>query len=182
MQIVTLDPENWQLFRQIRLEALRTDPQAFSSRLAETEQRPDSHWQTRLAQAQEGKNSWLLFAREGDRIVGIIGAFREQGETPATGSPTLAGVVEIYSVFVRPEARGKGVGTALMAAVLDAAGRAEGARRARLTVNAAQSAAVALYRRFGFQVVEEREGILGDGKTCQELVMEKELSPLRRGR
>jgi ribosomal protein S18 acetylase RimI-like enzyme len=42
-------------------------------------------------------------------------------------------------------------------------------------VNASQSAAVGLYRRFGFEVVREVNAVLGDGKTHREYVMERSL-------
>jgi len=76
VQIVKLKAEEWRLYRQIRLEALRNDPQSFVPAYADTLQLPDSHWQGRLEDAREAEHTWLLFAREGERMVGGIGAIR----------------------------------------------------------------------------------------------------------
>jgi ribosomal protein S18 acetylase RimI-like enzyme len=162
-QIVTLAPDEWQQFRQIRLEALLAEPQAFGSTYDATLQRPDSHWRERLEQVQAGENSWLLFAREGERLIGMTGAFRaEESDT-----------VEIYSVYVAKDRRGLGVGNALMTAILEAVCQPGIFRKAILGVNSNQSAAVALYRRFGFEVVAENTGIMGDGQPALGYVMEK---------
>lgn len=55
----------------------------------------------------------------------------------------------VEDVFVREEARGSGLGRALMTAAV-ARARERGARRMELDVNEANPAAVALYSSFGF--------------------------------
>ena len=62
-QIVKLAPDEWQQYKQIRLDSLLTEPQAFGSKYEDQQQRPDSYWQGRLSEAQAGKKGWLLFAR-----------------------------------------------------------------------------------------------------------------------
>lgn len=164
-QIVKLAPKDWQRYRQIRLESLLVEPQAFSSSYENVVQRPASHWQQRLQEAQEGKRSCLLFARETDRIIGIIGAYR--------GDDSDA--VEIISVYVAQDRRGQGVAAALMQAMLEEVSRCGAFRKAVLTVNTGQAAAVALYQKYGFQIVGETRGMMGDGITYSGYIMEKEL-------
>ena len=165
IQIVTLMPEEWQLYKQIRLESLLMEPKAFSSSYAEILQKPDSYWQERLAEAQSREKSYLLFAKENERIVGMIGAYGPEGSE----------VVEIVSVYVTQEKRGQGVATALMTEILEEVGKGKSFRKAVLTVNDSQTAAFALYRNFGFQIVGKISGIMGDGKSHAGYVMEKEL-------
>ena len=43
-------------------------------------------------------------------------------------------------------------------------------------MNAGQIAAVVLYRHFGFEIVGEKIGVMGDGNSYQGYIMEKELS------
>lgn len=165
-QIVKLAAEAWRQYKQIRLESLLREPQAFGSRYEDQILKPDSYWQGRLAEAQSGEKSWLLFAREGDRLIGMIGAYRAEE----------AGVVEIISVYVNREKRGLGVGSLLMSAILDEVIKPGVFQKAVLGVNKEQTTAVALYRRFGFQVVGEKTGVEGDGLAHTGYVMEKLLA------
>jgi ribosomal protein S18 acetylase RimI-like enzyme len=165
VEIITLPADQWQRYREIRLEALREEPQAFSSSHADVEQRPPDFWQGRLAEAARRETSWLLFAQAGGRLVGMIGAFVDQEP----------GTAQIISVYVCHAARGKGVGKALMEAILAEVRKMEGIRKAALDVNRRQTAALALYRRMGFEVVGEKESKTGDGQMALEYVMEKRL-------
>ena len=145
-QVVTLTSENWQLYKQIRLESLLMEPHAFSSNYSDVLQRPDSHWQERLIEAQAGEKSCLLFAKENEQIIGMIGAtFAEEN-----------GVVEIISVYVSKEKRGHGVATALMASILEEVGQGNAFWKAVLTVSADQTAAVAIYGILVFKSLEIR--------------------------
>jgi ribosomal protein S18 acetylase RimI-like enzyme len=163
VEMVKLPPEQWQRYREIRLEALREEPQAFGSSYAEMEQRSDTYWQERLADAAQGETSRLLFAQEGERLIGMIGAFYDETQENA----------HIISVYVSKAARGKGVGKALMASILSELGKKAGMRNVVLGVNQEQTAAVALYRQFGFEVASELEEVQGDGKEHRGYVMEK---------
>ncbi len=84
---------------------------------------------------------WGVVAEVDGRIVGQLGVSGE-------------GRMEI-GMWVAPEWRGKGVGTALMNAALDYA-RTHGAYKISLEVWPHNAAAIALYEKFGF----EREGYL----------------------
>jgi ribosomal protein S18 acetylase RimI-like enzyme len=165
-QIVKLTKDEWPLYQKIRLESLKMEAHAFGSSYAEVRQRPDSHWQERLLEAQAGEKSWLLFAKENDRIIGMIGAY----------CPDQNDVVEIVSVYVTKEKRGQGIATALLAAILEQIGRKRTFRKAELSVNAKQTAAVALYRHMGFQIVGKKTGMMGDGKDYTCYIMEKNLT------
>ena len=165
-QIVKLPVDAWPLYKQIRLKSLKMEAQAFGSSYAEVLQRPDSHWQERLVEAQAGKKSWLLFAKEDERIVGMIGAF----------CPNQSAVVEIVSVYVTQEKRGQGIGGALLTAILEEVGQDHTFKKAVLSVNAGQTAAVALYQHFGFRIVGQKTGVMGDGNSYTGCNMVKEIS------
>lgn len=165
LQIVRLHPEQWMRYREIRLEALSQEPQAFGTTYENMLQEPPEFWRDRLMEAARAEKSWLLFAQAGDRLIGIIGAVYD--ETIATA--------DVISVFVQKAERGKGVGKALMAEILSEIGKIKGIRKAALGVNQEQQAAVRLYRSFGFEVVEEVDEVQGDGLNHPGYRMEKQL-------
>jgi predicted GNAT family acetyltransferase len=117
-KIIQLLPEQWRCYREIRLESLREEPQAFGSAYADMAQRPPAYWQGRLVDAARGEVSWLLFAQEGGRLVGMIGAFYDEIQETAN----------IVSVYVSIGARGKGAGETLMEAILSEIGKKKGIR------------------------------------------------------
>lgn len=170
IEIVQLPVEEWQAYRALRLEALSEAPQAFGSTYLDQVDKLETFWQARLEAAARGEDSCLLFARMGERLVGMMGAFRETAGTD---------MAEIVSVYVSPSARGLGVGARLMEAILETLQR-WGVRRARLGVNIEQTAAVRLYQRFGFREVERVRHTMGDGAEHDEVFMECELP--RQGR
>src|SRR5512144_2887178 len=98
IEIILLPPEQWERYRKIRLESLLEEPQAFGSSYTTMAQQPPEYWQGRLADAALGEKSLLLFAQEGDRLVGMIGAFF--GEEPD--------VAEIVSVYTSRTVGGRG--------------------------------------------------------------------------
>ncbi len=155
--IGALAPERWREYRRLRLEALRSDPDAFSSTFAESERFPDDFWRGRLSDP----DVIFRFARRGDRLVGMASALCDQN--PAT----------IVSVHVERDERGKGVGGRLMAAVLDAIAARPEIDAARLWVSETRPAAIALYRRLGFQPIDREIGavVTVDG-VYDELIME----------
>lgn len=89
----------------------------------------------------ERDDACMLLAFEGDRVVGQA--------TLAGDGPSDLGM------HVAAEARGRGVGTALLAACIDWA-RSAGSHKIALQVWPHNEAAIALYEKFGF----EREGYL----------------------
>ena len=74
----------------------------------------------------------------------------------AGGYQEAPGVVELISMFVRPQARGRGVGVALIDAVIGWA-RARDASSVRLWVTETNTRARLLYERQGFTVTAERQ-------------------------
>ena len=131
-----LTPGDWQIFRALRLAALEEAPYAYSSVLADWRGENDSEkrWRARLTTVP-----YNAVAHLGGVEAGIAG-----GTTPDDCAQT-----ELISMWVAPFARGRGVGDALVGAVV-AWARAAGAARVSLRVLDGNAAAAALYERNGF--------------------------------
>jgi ribosomal protein S18 acetylase RimI-like enzyme len=104
--------------------------------------RPGDHGIVAEAELEPVGAAWFRVFPDDDPEGGFIG-----GETP-----------ELLIAIV-PEHRGKGVGGLLLSALLDKA-REEGRTSIGLNVQRSNLPAVALFRRHGFEVRRDREGIL----------------------
>ena len=137
--------DDWQALRDIRLEALRDAPTAFGSTYERESGRGEAHWRDRIARG----GTFLAYIPEASAPVpaGLIGCYQED---PVTA--------ELVSMYVRPRARGRGVGEALVAAVIGWA-RDQHAAEVHLWVTEANAPARALYERCGFALTGERQPV-----------------------
>jgi putative acetyltransferase len=103
-------------------------------------------WRSRLAEYDTpGKSDLLLVAEMDGRVVGNAGLH-------ATGTAVRRRHAMTLGIAVLPAWQRRGLGSALMGALLDAADNWLGCLRLELTVYTDNVAAIALYRRFGFEV------------------------------
>ena len=107
-----------------------------------------------------------LVAVDGERVVGWAAV------SPTSGRECYAGVVE-HSVYVSADARGRGVGRALMEALVASTDEA-GIWTIQTSVFPENEASVALHERVGFRVVGRRERIAKlDGVWRDTLLLER---------
>ncbi len=156
-----LTPDDWAIWRELRLAALADAPYAFGSRLSdwEGEGNREDRWRARL----EVSGSFNVVAMLVGQPVGM-----------ASGVPASDGVAELISMWVSPAARGRGVGDQLVRAV-ERWARQVHAEVLQLAVAQGNDNAEALYRRNGFR----ETGKLGDlmpGGVSREYIMAKTLS------
>ena len=131
---------DWQALREIRLQALRDAPDAFSSTHAREAILGEDEWHRRATR----DGSFLAFLPE-VCPAGLGGGYLAAPDT-----------VELISMFVRPQARGRGVGEAIIDAVVGWAIRKD-ASTVHLWVTETNKAARKLYERCGFTVTAERQ-------------------------
>ncbi len=146
----TAVPADWEILRDIRLAALRDAPYAFGSTYAGEVTFSKADWLRRIA----GDSTFLAYlsgaagpvGSGGPGPVGLAAAYQEE-----------PGVIELVSMWVRPRARGLGVGEALIAAVADWARTAKNAAILHLWVTESNKPARLLYERHGFEPTGERQ-------------------------
>lgn len=133
--ITRLTESDWRAFAELRLQALYDSLGPRDAQYLQESSFTAAQWRRRLrAHAQ-------FAAVVDDRPVGLIGAQREHAES-----------VYLYSLWLRPEVRGRGIGRGLVSAAVDWA-RAIGVRTVTLRVNATNTAALGVYRMLGFRPV-----------------------------
>jgi ribosomal protein S18 acetylase RimI-like enzyme len=151
--------DDWPALREIRLAALLDAPDAFASTYAREETLDEAAWRARIARG----GSFLAYVPEISvaEPVGLAGGYEAE-----------PGTVGLISMWVRPQARGRGVGEALITAVLGWA-QARQARSVHLWVTETNKAARGLYERCGFKPTGERQP-LPSNPALGELAMARE--------
>ncbi|MCB1995926.1 MAG: GNAT family N-acetyltransferase [Rhodoferax sp.] len=147
--------------------ALMADPQVFGG-LMQLPFPSEAQWRQRLEGSDNGSAELSLVAERDGDIVGSAGLH-------PVGPAVRRRHVAIIGISVRPDAQGQGVGTALMQALCDYADRWAHILRIELGVYTDNVRAIALYRRFGFEVEGThrgyalRDGVFVDSHTMARL-------------
>lgn len=158
-------PEEAALYRDIRLDALKSDPDAFGSTFGEESKQPLHLFTKRL------ETSAVFGAFAGSELVGVVGFFVKPSCKEAH-----KGV--LVGMYVRPGARTGGIGRRLVEAVIDHA--RQKVEVVQLTVIKENQRAVRLYARLGFvEYGVERKSLKQDGRYWDEVLMAKPLLPER---
>ena len=164
IEIITLPVSSWQEYKELRLRALKTEPQAFSSLYEKEIVYPDTKWQQRLQNVESGK-SWIFFGKLNGKLVAIIGTYKDEEDMKNYQ-------VWIFGAYVDPEARRKGIAKLLMEKMLGELKKHKDITVVKLGVNINQESAKKLYEKFGFRTIKTETVLFGDGLKHEELIME----------
>jgi ribosomal protein S18 acetylase RimI-like enzyme len=139
--------DDWRTYRDVRLASLLDSPHAFWTTYEQAAANRAADWRSRLEWP-----TWIAMAPVAPGPappvvpVGLAGLWHAPGAPP--------GEVLLVQMWVAGWARGRGVATALIEAVLDGA-RGDGWTRVVLDVAQANARASACYRRAGFRPTGE---------------------------
>jgi ribosomal protein S18 acetylase RimI-like enzyme len=137
------EPDEWQLYRDLRLHALEESPESFGSTYAYEVLRSDGEWATRLSRGVLSPRDLPLLAEVNAEPCGLAWVRIEASEPD---------VAHLYQMWVAPTRRRQGTGRALMNAAVAWAHLAA-ARTMVLDVTTENLDAVRLYERCGFRPV-----------------------------
>lgn len=161
-EVRRLSPAEAALYRDIRLEALRLSPEAFSSTFAVEAAEPPEWFADRLGA------SAVFGAFAGKELLGIAGFFARMGAKEAH-----KGV--LWGVYVRPAARGAGLGRRLAEAVLAHARHC--VELIQTSVISGNAPARRLYAGLGFvEYGIEKNALKENGQYWDDVLMAKPLS------
>lgn len=131
-------------YRTLMLDAYAREPGAFTSTVAERASLPQAWWEDRVSQAPDPTER-VFGAFSAGQLVGAAGLRRQRRER-------MRHKTSLFGLYVEPAYRGRGVGRALVEAVLTHAAALPGTRIVQLTVVEANDAARRLYAACGFEV------------------------------
>ena len=157
----TVGADDWQAMRDIRLDALREAPYAFASTYAREAAFPERTWRER---ATSGNSIVAYLPDLGRGPMGLVASIQ-----------VVPGELELVSMWVRPQARGQQVASALVEAVVERA-RRTGLLRVHLWVTESNKPARRLYERCGFSPTGERQ-LLPSDPALMELAMARTVAP-----
>lgn len=131
-------------YQVLRLRGLRESPEAFGSTYEGEVDTPLEQIAERLSRGSDRENVMFgAFNENGGALVGLAGL----GRGTSLKTRHRCG---IWGMYVAPEGRGRGVGRALMSALIAHARTLQGVERLVLGVESGNEAARALYHALGF--------------------------------
>lgn len=164
VQIRELEPHEVKLHRDLALRALRDSPDSFGETLEQARAQPWSHWEQLTRSVTDPDRHVMFLACESEAVC---------GSTYGLLDPERSDTGRVGGMWVDPAWRRRGIGWSLLEAVLDWA-RRRGLRRLALWAPSHNPAAVALYRRAGFEETGRRRPLPTDSN-LQIIEMERKL-------
>lgn len=157
-EIRKLPQSKWKDYREIRLEGLKNDPEAFASSYEEELEFGEDVWKRRMPN--------VIFALVNGITAGVITCIAGHREKVKHTS-------DIFGFYVRKEYRNRGIGSMLLEAAISNIREDPEVKKINLSVSSTQVAAISLYQKTGFvKVGEATDQFLVNGKFSNEVFME----------
>ena len=160
-------PEDWQVFRDIRLLALQESAEAFGSSYAREVKLPESQWRDTLSE----KDGAIFGLFEGDKIIGL-----GRVKTSSTNSQQAG----LFMGYIAAEYRGKGFSKELYISRITWAMNHPNLKTLFTINKESNLAAQGMNKGFGFKLVSRStRNDWPDGSTDDELRFELDLEQAR---
>jgi ribosomal protein S18 acetylase RimI-like enzyme len=159
-KIKNLDVKRWKEFKDLRLDALLSEPTAFGRSYEYEEKFKPKIWKDLL------KEEKFLFALVDDKVVGMIG-YR------SSGMEKTKHIAMIIAVYVQKKYRGLRIGYKLYKEILRKI-KTKKFKKISIGVNSKQLPALRLYEKFGFEIVGHfKKELKVKNKYYDEYILEK---------
>lgn len=153
IKVRLLDVDEWQLYRDVRLAALRDAPEAFVARSEDEASYDDDFWREQMSLATR------IVAERGDEPVGLVGLGLHE-EDPQKAA--------VFGLWTAPSLRGHHVGWDLVSIARQKATE-DGCRLLYFWVISDKAAAIGFAGSFGFRPTSERRAVrVRDGQAEKE--------------
>lgn len=150
--------DDLKIFKNLRLEALRMEPESFASSAKDWEKFSDEDWSHKLIESE------VFAAFQEDDAIGVAALTHHRGAKTSHGAT-------VGMVYVRKQMRGAGHAAALMHEVI-AQAKDAGVQQLELTVSGANPAAIRFYVKEGFSEVGRiPAGFIHNGTAVDDVLM-----------
>ncbi len=148
--IKNLPLERWEEFKNLKIEAIKDSPSAFSHELSEAESQPDESWRSVLNKNIERK-SIVIFLESEEKLIGLIGGRVYSKEMFKHNA-------SIDTLYINKKYRGRGLAELLEKTIIEMISQNPQVINIICEVSSSQVASLALQKKLGFQV----SGVLKD--------------------
>lgn len=137
--IRSVQPDEWERVRDLRLRALADAPDAFGATIEHEREGTEDFWRAWVSGWEGSTNAMTVAEADGEWVGMAVGS--RSGDEPDA---------HLYGMWVEPERRGGGIGSDLVEAVVGWA-RSWGAASVVLGVTETNAAAAGFYEHLGFE-------------------------------
>ena len=151
-----MSEDDWEIFRSIRLEALKEHPCLFLKSYDKEKTQEEEYWRNYL----RGERGAVFVLEDNGIPIGLTGAFRYSGIPEDT--------VSLGMSFIRSEYRGRGLSGLFYEARINWAKNQSGVNRIIVAHRAGNEASKRANQKFGFTLYEVKEIDFPDGSRDDE--------------
>ncbi|MGE6375980.1 N-acetyltransferase family protein [Peribacillus muralis] len=143
MNIRILQEYDAQLYQEVRLSALKLNPEAFGSTY---EREAGFSLETVKERVKPTGDKYMVGAfDDGESLVGMVTFVRES-------NLKIRHKGNVFGMYIAPDNRGQGLGKSLMSELISRARNCDGLEQIKLTVVSTNDSAKKLYKSLGFEV------------------------------
>lgn len=157
-------PDEWPLYKGVRLKALQSDPKVFGSSYALEEPRPDAEWRATLERDDVG----VFGVFDHGRVIGMTGIVIDKND---------AAVAKLWGSWLEPAWRSRGVSEYMYRARIDWAREHPTAKKIIVSHRASNIASEKANQKHGFVRTHAEAHEWRDGVTEDQIFYELVLKP-----